>query len=271
MRDLIKQTKNKISKEILGFFSSLPSYVKMFKAKSLSIKILLVMFLFFFNISGSDFGSRIKGEEGDISIEKSLDPKEVYASQVKEKVYDKLYWEVRTYMDKTAPDSKLDPDYLIKKCLEYDMDIIFVLAQAILESHLGTKGKAAITNSVWNVGTYDNGQILYTYSNPNESVEPYMELLKKKYLIHVTAKGDTIYKDLHHLVEDRGYINYKGDRFASAWGYENSMRKLIIKIDMETSIGFYQDILSISSDEMIAYFVPEENLEINYSLLQAMR
>jgi len=141
------------------------------------------------------------------------------------------------------------------------------LAQGMLESHLGTKGKAKETNSVWNVGTYDNDRILYRYKDPNESIEPYLELLKKEYLINITSNGDTIYKDLHHLVEDKGYINYKGNRFSSAIGYENSMRKLIIKIDMETSIRFYQSIMQMTPDNLIL----DQNLEVNYSLLQAMR
>lgn len=270
MKDLMKQTKEKISVFFQGFFSRMHNYANLLKIKPLPLKIFLVFVLFLFSISSSN--SDLESVVQNNAVEEEIiNPKELYVKQVKDKVYDKLYWEVRTYMDKTAPDSELDPAYLTQKCLEYNMDIVFVLAQGVLESHLGTKGKAKETNSVWNVGTYDNGQILYQYSSPNESVEPYMQLLKKKYLINVTSKGDTIYKDLHHLVEDRGYINYKGDRFASAWGYENSMRKLIIKIDMETSIRFYQSIMEMNPNEMIAYFVPEENLEINYALLQAMK
>jgi hypothetical protein len=262
----MKQTKEKISKLFLRLSSGLPNYVNMLKINPLFLKIFFILFLFFSSIAGTN----IKSEAGILSTEVSeepMDPKEVYAKEVKSRIYQSLYIQVDEYMNLMAPESKLDPDLLTKKCLEYNIDIVFVLAQGILESHLGTKGKAAVTNSVWNVGTYDNGQILYIYNNPNESIEPYLELLKRKYLINVTSKGDTIYKDLHHLVEDRGYINYKGARFASAVGYENSMRKLIIKIDMETSIGFYQDLYEMKTEDIISYFVPDNNLEINYSIL----
>jgi hypothetical protein len=59
------------------------------------------------------------------------------------------------------------------------------------------------------------------------------------------------------LVQDRGYINYQGNRFASARGYENGMRKLMVKIDMETSISFYQDFLKLDDYEILSYFNPE--------------
>jgi hypothetical protein len=267
----MKQTKGKIPTIILGFFSSLPNYVKMLKIKPLFSKILLTFFLFFSSISGAGLKSESEMSINSEPVETQDDSKAIYVKQVKDKIYQSLYFEVDQYMKTISPTSGLNSAYLTQKCLEYDIDIVFVLAQGILESHLGTKGKASITNSVWNVGTYDNGQILYTYADPNQSVEPYLDLLKKKYLINITAKGDTIYKDLHHLVQDRGYINYKGDRFASAVGYENSMRKLIIKIGMETSIRFYQELYQMNPDDMIAYFVPDQNLEINYALLQAMR
>jgi hypothetical protein len=162
-----------------------------------------------------------------------------------------------------APENKLSSQLLVEKCLEYDTDIIFVLSQALLESHFGTKGKAAETNSVWNVGTFDNGQILYTYSHPDKSLEPYLKLVNDKYLIEVTTKGDTIYKDLHHLVQDRGYTNYRGARFATARGYENGMRKLMVRIDMETSIAFYQSILKLEPHELLDLFGPARQDELD--------
>ena len=110
------------------------------------------------------------------------------------------------------------------------------------------------TNSVWNVGTYDNGKVLYRYKDPNESLEPYLKLLSEKYLINVTAKGDTVYKDLYHLVQDRGYKNVKGYRFASTRNYENGMRKLMLRISMETYIDFYQQIIEMPDEQIIAFF-----------------
>jgi len=264
MRNLKKQT----TKDLLEALRSLPIYFRFPKIKKNFIKAALVLLLMFVNISGTTSISGTAEASGMNLIEKT--PEDIYIESFENRFQIKLTEEVQAYITKMAPESKLTSEYLVSKCLEYDTDIVFVLSQALLESHFGTKGKAAVTNSVWNVGTYDNGKILYTYSTPDESLEPYLKLLKDKYLINITSKGDTIYKDLSHLVEDRGYINYQGKRFASARGYEDGLRKLMIKIDMETSISFYQDILSLERSEILAFFVKPENLEIDYSKIQAM-
>jgi hypothetical protein len=264
MRNLKEQTE-------LDSFSvkkSLPIYHRFPRIKKIISKFLLVSLLLFINISGTPSISGTCTEERPTEIE--ISPEDVYVESFQEKFRIKLIQEVQGYITKIAPDSKLTPEYLVSKCLDYDTDIVFVLSQALLESHFGTRGKAALTNSVWNVGTYDNGKILYSYETPDESIEPYLQLLKDKYLINITEKGDTIYKDLHHLVQDRGYINYQGKRFASARGYEDGLRKLMIKIDMETSISFYQDILSLERSQILAYFVIPENPKSNYRNLQAM-
>lgn len=182
-----------------------------------------------------------------------------YVYSVRSRGRMELINEVKVYMHRIAPDSKLDPEFLVLKCLEYNMDITFVVAQGILESHLGTRGMATQTNSVWNVGTYDNGEIKYRYSNVNESIEPYLKLLKDKYLINITAKGDTIYKDLNHLLQDSGYKNLKGERYATASSYENSLRKIMIQINMDSNIQMYQQVITLSDEKILAYFGPIEN------------
>ena len=233
-----------------------------------AMRLTLVLALIFANVSGSTSISESSG--ANAMMIPALSKEEIYVNSIKEKFQDLLVTEVKNYITELAPESQLTPEYMVKKCIEYNTDIIFVLSQAILESHLGTKGKAAKTNSVWNVGTYDDGQILYTYKTPNESLEPYLKLVNEKYLINVTASGDTIFKDLNHLVQDRGYINYRGNRFASARGYENGMRKLMVKIDMETSISFYQEMVMLSPAEILAYFAPFEKPELDYASFQAM-
>lgn len=229
--------------------------------------ILFSMFLMFVNMSNTMPGGSTS-YCGQILQEKT--PEELYVESIKMKMKTELVSEVDNYIKKLAPSSTLTPEYLVDKCLEYKVDIIFVLSQALLESHFGTKGKASETNSVWNVGTYDNGQILYRYKTANESVEPYLKLITEKYLIHIGAEGDTIYKDLHHLVEDRGYTNYEGKRFATARGYEDGMRKLMVKIDMETSISFYQDIIHLSESQLLSYFKPDYNFNIESNILYAL-
>lgn len=180
---------------------------------------------------------------------------ELYIDNLKSTMRIKLTEEVETYIQKMAPTSKLTPRHLVDKCLEYNTDIIFVLAQGVLESHFGTKGLALKTNSVWNVGAFDNQRPgrKFWYDTADESLEPYLRLVNEKYLINITSQGDTISKDLHHLVL-KGYTNYAGNRFASSRGYENGMRRFMVEIDMETSISFYQDIVKLSNAEILSYF-----------------
>jgi len=237
---------------IWSFLRSLPT-----KSSKLFKVALLATFLLF---AGS-VGSSPSGDANPANAQTILiDPNTMYSNTVRERAQTQLINEVKRITYEIVPDTELDLEYLVEKCEEYKMDIVFVLAQGILESHLGTKGKAAATHSVWNVGTYDDGQILYKYNHPNESIEPYMKLLKERYLVD---------KDIHNLVQDRGYTNDDGKRFASARGYENGLRKLIVRIDMESSIKLYQQIRSLSDMEIIAYFGPVDN-EVDYSQLQAM-
>jgi len=268
MRNLKKQIKEGAEKVSEALYN-LRTYFRFLKFSKIAMRITLILLLMFANIPGTNSKNETSG--GASAMVEVLAPEVIYVNSVRDQFHERLVTEVDNYITKIAPAARLDPDNLVRKCLEYNTDIIFVLSQALLESHFGTKGKAAETNSVWNVGTYDDGQILYRYRHPDESLEPYLKLVNDKYLIEVTSQGDTIFKDLHHLVQDRGYTNYDGRRFASARGYENGMRKLMVRIDMETSIAFYQEILTLHAEEILAYFVPAETLSIDSSKLQAMK
>lgn len=179
----------------------------------------------------------------------------------KNKIEENLDFEVNKFIKYYAPESKLDAEYLVAKCLEYNIDISFVLAQGLLESHFGTKGKAKETNSVWNVGTYDDGTILYKYHHPNQSIIPYLSLIKRKYLIQITNNGDTIPKSTEILLKT-GYTNIKGLRFASEKSYEKRMKVLINKINYTTKIKIYQDYLKQDNNELASNFYKIINNEI---------
>lgn len=238
-----------------------------FRKPLILLKAALVIALLFANMPG--FNSGGDANQNASAMTTFANPKIVYINNLRANFEEKLVTEVELYINGMVSESKLDPSHIVEKCLEYETDIIFVLAQALLESHFGTRGKAVETNSVWNVGTFDNGTILYRYPDPNESLEPYLKLLKEDYLINITHAGDTIQKEVHELImDDRRYTNYRGARFASARGYENGMRKLMVRIDMETSINFYQDILSLSNEELTAYFIPKDE-SLDYENFQA--
>jgi len=259
LKKQIKQEAEQVSEALMlsakKFVSFMNIQVPKFRNPFILLKLALVFTLLFLNLSVS---TSVIDTQGASAMVNRPNPEAMYLAEVRGRFEEKLITEVDTYIKKMAPTSKLEAINIVEKCLEYETDIVFVLSQGLLESHFGTKGKASQTNSVWNVGTYDDGQVLYRYKDPNESIEPYLKLLNNNYLIEITPNGDTIFKDLYHLVEDRGYTNYAGARFASARGYENAMRKLMLRIDMETSISFYQEILSLPSKEILVYFAPKE-------------
>lgn len=274
LKKRIKQEAEQVSEASIRVFDKLWNLLinvrlPKFRNPQILLKAALIFLLVFVNISGAPSHTEANG--GVSAKPTQLSPHIVYVNVVKDKFESKLVTEVEAYINKMAPTSGLEASYLVEKCLEYETDIIFVLAQGLLESHFGTKGVAVKTNSVWNVGAYDNQRPRNWYETPNESLEPYLKLLREDYLMNITHAGDTIQKEVQELVmEDRRYINYNGYRFASARGYENGMRKLMVRIDMETSINFYQDILSLSNEEFLAYFAPPEQLELNGEEFTAM-
>lgn len=144
---------------------------------------------------------------------------------------DKFANEVNKYIKRIAPASKIDPYILIDLCTEYNIDVAFVLAQGQIESHYATTGTAKRTNSIFNVGAYDghsaskqskNG---FGFSNPNDSIEPYLILLTKNYLVN----GKTI-NDLMNR-----YVNKFGMRYASNPSYESQLRSVYNKIYRNTN------------------------------------
>jgi flagellum-specific peptidoglycan hydrolase FlgJ len=197
-----------------------------------------------------------------LALENSL-----YISKVRNYSEEKLIIEVDSYMKSIVPTEKLDARLLVQLCGKYEIDITLVIAQGILESHLGTKGLATQTNSVWNVGSFDNGVIHYTYSDPNKSIEPYLKLVKERYLIKITVRGDTLQRDVRSLIADRGYVNYEGKRYATSPTYENLLRYWIIRVQMDSKIRLYQDIKTLPDEDILGFFVPHE--EPTDSLLMA--
>ena len=142
------------------------------------------------------------------------------------KEYELKYWEtkaqlvdeVQNYINTVAPTSNLRACILVDACEKYNIEVKFALTQGEIESHFGTKGLASKTNSVWNVGAYDDhfySKIMgtYKYSHPNESIEPYLKLLYEKYLTNEVEEG---------LL--RNFVDHNGNRFASDKNYEERLK-----------------------------------------------
>lgn len=244
----------------------------MFNLKGIFGKFALLFIAFLF-LSVNNMPSSINQKESWVGAmdEIRLTPEQEYVVEVKDRIHDQLVEEVRNYIHKHAPTSKLDAEMLVSACEKYNLDITFVVAQAFIESHFGTKGVAARTNSVWNVGTFDNGTILYKYKHPNESIEPYAKLLYEDYLMKYDSTNIHNQKDILQLLQDRGFVNYDGKRYASARDYENTLRKLIVKINMETSINMLQNIRQLSHEQFLTFFGPVDEIEIDASQLVASK
>ena len=122
--------------------------------------------------------------------------------------------EVQNYIEQVAPASNLRGYAIVEECEKYNMDICFVLAQGEMESHFGTKGMASKLNCVFNVGiendkTTEQINEKYKFDYPNESIEPYLKLLIKRYLVNKTE--DDLMKK---------FVDIDGKRYASNPNYE---------------------------------------------------
>jgi len=146
---------------------------------------------------------------------------------------DSLVTEVDSYIQTVAPGSELSGYAVVDACLRHDMDIVFVLAQGQKESHFGTAGVARKTNSVFNVMSYDDrsvDEILtrgHGYTHPDQSVEPYILLIRNDYLVDGKTAQDLM----------TCFVNKDGHRYASNPQYEESLQHLYNKIDSTTRIS----------------------------------
>lgn len=131
---------------------------------------------------------------------------------------------VKSYMEYAAKNQnfdpqniQLDPEYLVRVCDEEGFDLPLLMAQAHLESCFGLTPRARKTNSVFSVGSYDNGKDACTYSTQNDSVKPYIRLMKSDYL------ND---KDIDQMLSPGNMVNQLNKRYASNPKYENGVKSI---------------------------------------------
>ena len=169
-----------------------------------------------------------------------------YISTIDDEIHQLRYYSAKndlvlavdSYINTVAPNSAVNGIAIVDACVEYNIDIKFVLAQAHVESHFGTTGIAAKTNSIFNVKAYDgrsaNDMIKYGhgFKHPDHSIKPYMELLKNRYLTNNRTEKD--------LLVD--YVDVDGQRHASSKNYEKKLIETINKIDSIVDITKYYQI-----------------------------
>ena len=145
-----------------------------------------------------------------------------------------LVTEVQNYISQIAPSSNLRGYAIVEECEKYNIDPIFVLAQAEIESHFGTKGLGSKFNNVFNVDVHDkvkgkadmNKKYIFDY--PNQSIEPYLQLLTNNYL------PGKLEVDLM-----QNYVDINGSRYASDPDYETKLQSKYKFIEENTKIGEY--------------------------------
>ena len=145
--------------------------------------------------------------------------------------------EVDNYISSVAPKANIDAFLMIDLCSEYGVDIRFVLAQGHIESHYATKGTASRTLSIFNVGAYDghsasrqrrNG---FGYSDPNDSIEPYLQLITNEYMVNGKTEIDLM----------QNYVNRLGMRYASNPRYEKMLRSVYKRISNKPAFKIAYD------------------------------
>lgn len=111
---------------------------------------------------------------------------------------------------------QLSAEHIVNMCDKYNFPLPLLLAQAHLESHFGTTNRARRTNSVFSVGSYDDGRNIYKPSTQNESVENYIKTIQNYYLCD---------KSVDELLKNGGFVNHLGKRYASDKNYELKIRQ----------------------------------------------
>ena len=112
----------------------------------------------------------------------------------------------------------LKPETLVKASMEENFDLPFLMAVAHQESCFGATPRAQRTNSVFSEGSWDNGHNKVTYSDPNESVYGYIDLMNSSYIVNG--------KSLFDLLVPGEFVNGIGKRYASDVNYERKIKSL---------------------------------------------
>jgi len=220
------------------------NYFKLFKWREKYLKIIFLLFFIFFG-TGVNLNSMIIADPAQ-EIKNNL---KIPSRESIKQLDRELFTEVEKYIKNNSYGSKLKASKFIEYCYKEKFDILLALSQAHIESHFGTRGMAVKTNSVFNVGTYDNGRILYRYKDPNLSIAPYIYLVKNRYMVNNISVED--------LLKPRSFVDYRGLRYASHIRYELLVKGVYDKISSETSIDslwkFYIDENIINARKVYEY------------------
>lgn len=124
--------------------------------------------------------------------------------------------------NRSIENCKILPEEIVRACDEENFSIPFLLAILQNESNFGMTPRAIKTNSPFSVGCFDNGSNKCKYSNQNESIRPFIRLIKEDYLINGKSYDD--------LLIPGNFVNLNGDRYAQNVKYERDVKKTMNSI-----------------------------------------
>lgn len=136
----------------------------------------------------------------------------------KDSVFTEYEIHANLYISEKYPDSPIKGGMLSLAAHNvYDstgilVPVEFALAQAQIESSMGTKGKSPINNP-YNVGEYDSGTVKW-FNNTYDGIEAYYFLISRRYMKC---------KSIHMLF--KSFTDCAGRRYASSLGYEVEIEK----------------------------------------------
>lgn len=168
------------------------------------------------NLPQSEIDMLVKAAQGEAELKKT----ELVDTTFQEKVE-----ACREYMEYalnnqnyTMDSTDLKPETLVRASIERGFDLPFLMAVAHQESCFGATPRAQRTNSVFSEGSWDDGSNKTTYSDPNESVYGYIDLLNRSYIVN----GKTLFD----LLTPGAFVNGIGKRYASDINYEQKIKSL---------------------------------------------
>lgn len=119
--------------------------------------------------------------------------------------------------------TRLTPEAIVTACEQNNFSIPFTMAIANLESCFGQTPRSKKTNSVFSVGSFDNGKNYCVYDSPDKSIIPFINTIKSDYL----QNGE---KSINDLLVPNGFVNGNGDRYASNTKYEREVKNIMNRI-----------------------------------------
>ena len=138
--------------------------------------------------------------------------------------------EVGYYISRHAPRSKMSAEYIVDACLDKEFDITLLMAQGHLETHFATRG----SNNCFGIGNRKR------YKHPNESVDDYLDLMTRKYIINRTTE--------QLLASNVRMENSKSSYYSSQSSYGAKVKKIRDDIKKNTNIHeLFHDLLEVNS------------------------